>query len=113
MELYKEIINRYLSSNAKGEFFEGGAMFYPSARDYLTSEKNVKNKSVHCYAPLDYLVYIRSQDLLKNIDKTLPSWELSQIDTRLGPASIIPMVKELLIFQLTILKVEKNFLKKQ
>ena len=51
---YKEIINRYLSSNAKGEFFEGGDV--SSARDYLTSEKNVKNKSVHCYAPLDYLV---------------------------------------------------------
>ena len=111
MELYKEIINRYLSSNAKGEFFEGGAMFYPSARDYLTSEKNVKNKSVHCYAPLDYLVYIRSQDLLKNIDKTLPSWELSQIDTRLGPASIIPMVKELFDISTYDIESREEFLK--
>ena len=95
IDIYEETLKSYLASDGDGEFFDGGGNFYPEAKHYLSSKENAKNKSVHCYAPLDYLVYMRSQDVLKSIDKTLPSWELSQIDSRLGPASIIPMLNEL------------------
>ena len=92
---YDEILKYYFTSDSEGELFDGGGNFYAEAKHYLSSSENAQNKSVHCYAPLDYLVYMRSQDVLKSIDKTLPSWELSQIDSRLGPASVIPMLNEL------------------
>ncbi|GIS23416.1 MAG: hypothetical protein CM15mP123_13180 [Gammaproteobacteria bacterium] len=66
-----------------GEFFDGGGVFYETAQERLTIKENKENKSVHCYAPLDYLVYMRSQDILKTFDKTLSSWKLSKIDSRL------------------------------
>ena len=58
-------------------------VFYETAQDRLSVKENKDNKSVHCYAPLDYLVYMRSQDVLKTFDKNLSSWKLSKIDSRL------------------------------
>ena len=111
IDVYEETLNSYFASDGDGELFDGGGQFYSDAKRTLASKENVKNKSVHCYAPLDYLVYMRSQDLLKNIDKSLPSWELSQIDTRLGPASIIPMLKELFANSTYDFESREDFLK--
>jgi len=78
-----------------GEFFDGGGVFYETAQERLTIKENKENKSVHCYAPLDYLVYMRSQDILKTFDKTLSSWKLSKIDSRLFPSSVISLLQDI------------------
>ena len=94
IDLYEEPLKSFFA-HGEGEFFDGRGDFYTEAKSKLTSKHNVKNKSIHCYAPLDYLVYMRSQDILKNLDKNLPSWELSQIDSKLFPASIITLLQDL------------------
>lgn len=78
-----------------GEFFDGGGVFYETAQERLTVKENKENKSVHCYAPLDYLVYMRSQDILKTFDKSLSSWKLSKIDSRLFPSSVISLLQDI------------------
>ena len=79
----------------KGELFDGTGEFYDSAKESLTNEINVENKSVHCFAPLDYIVYMRSQEILKGIDKDLSTYDLSKIDSELFPSNILSLIQDL------------------
>ena len=93
-ERYESVLDLFFK-HGDGEFFDGGGMFYEAAQEKLSVKENKENKSVHCYAPLDYLVYMRSQDILKTFDKSLSSWKLSKIDSRLFPSSVISLLQDI------------------